>query len=994
MSTNNLLSFPFHRDRDDIHTQLLLMKAHLDELSSSRADILQLETQRIIRSKQISLVGELEALGSAMSSHPLNTLSQRYAHCKKKKTAYNTLQALMREKVNELESALDDYRDFIGEFRQGKLAQFNQVDVEANYQMSEFFLIKDFLESSNQGALYVECEQLASELADNVRCQRQVLMEIIQIIEQYGAVVEFYPQNHIENHRLTKFPLWYRHLLETNNSNISLQQDKIKQIIDEFCSAYNRINEQDPSVGSIFFHLQTRSNELRYRRDVCLANLYQLENQTLDRTFDAVKQEFDEYIRQAGSNVESTLHELCKLNKRMLTVELHVFSSNREVLTDMMINDRWFLDEVGIQTNFLNNLIDVVTRDRQCESLDPLKKLLSILTETVMHFATALETFSLKVVPLTLKSIISEDRSTMSIIEKLSKISNPEIINLLYQDLVNPANEGCMRAMSIIQGYSEIVEECQHEHDESVGKSVFLSLHDLFEEITKNTFDIISMSYDVPTEWSNLIELEKARSLMTKLNPSTVVTLNHLFMAERVQTMIDFFTVCLETAFSLKGSGSMLNLDHNLLARPLKMFICNYYSKFILGRVSFCLSSTICSMYERKLTNSLSLDQIRMTTTSNKLIEKYFMQMEEKLRTEEFIYFTRQSVCQQSSFIECIDNLCNSYQWLHADTLQAMNPTSPTSRNSLLIQLQKNIQILSSWKASIAKIDEELQQCRVVLMQRLKWAAGANPVVNELMKNFETISTAKAHQLERDRKIVENVTRKCTAILNFEMMRFNTHVVVLSDDEFLSLLKQWEVACLALKNVVNTINPVEESLVELLDPEGSVDRDWIEKVMSLIDDIIHKLHGDIDTKERSAGHARDCLDMSAQKLRNFIATHHRISTDVKNLLKSILKHDEGEQMRALREYREKHKAFMEQITELHGNVLSKDFTDTLVKRTSQLVDESLDAIGAVYNDLFKFERTLQSNSTTVVQHTDEGRRFAALENFTADYPGSPMKKGI
>jgi hypothetical protein len=171
---------------------------------------------------------------------------------------------------------------------------------------------------------------------------------------------------------------------------------------------------------------------------------------------------------------------------------------------------------------------------------------------------------------------------------------------------------------------------------------------------------------------------------------------------------------------------------------------------------------------------------------------------------------------------------------------------------------------------------------------------------------------------------------------------------------------------------------MEESLVELLDPEGSVDRDWIEKVTSLIDDIIHKAHSDIDSKEKNVAIARDKLDECAHKLRNFIATHHRLSTDVKNLLKSILnKQDESEQVKALRDYLDKYKTFMANVTELHGNVLSKDFTDTLVKRTSLLVDDSLSVISDVYSDLFKFEKTMNS-----FVNSEKEQLF-----------GSPMKKG-
>ena len=143
-------------------------------------------------------------------------------------------------------------------------------------------------------------------------------------------------------------------------------------------------------------------------------------------------------------------------------------------------------------------------------------------------------------------------------------------------------------------------------------------------------------------------------------------------------------------------------------------------------------------------------------------------------------------------------------------------------------------------------------------------------------------------------------------------------------------------------------------------------------------------------RRRAWCQARDSLDMCAHKLRSFIASHHRISADIRNLLKSILKHDDSTQNKALREYLVKYKVFIENVTELHGNVLSKDFTDVMVKRTIEQVGASLAVINEIYNDLFTFEKMLSSALT------DGCRRMVRnhSENLSIDYPGSPIKKGL
>lgn len=1004
--------------RDDIYNQLLLMKNHLSDLSFSREDIQRLDSQRNLLSKEISMVREMEALGSAMSSHPLNTLSQRFSVYKKKRNDVGLIKNILMEKAMESERMMEDYLSFVDETSSGRIKS-TLMDIKSNYGaktlLSEFDLIKEFLESSNQGQTYVQSEQNRQELDASVLQQQKIIATSFEALVQYFNVVNFYPHDHVMNHRFAKYSQWCRSLI------VNKSQDFVRQVANDYHKSFGDAIMKDHKPENIIaftYQLQTFLVDASYQRDISIQSSQQFKEKIdKKRGFSVVMQEFRDFVVNQSLTLNPgdenfSVCEMAKMAERLLTIEMSTFATTAEVLSDSIINDRWYINELKVQSSFLVKVSNVFLESgspRKNSLLNNSVDCLKATTESLETFSRVTNDFQLNIIPQTLKGIISQDKSVLEMISELSNIQSvmplQELSLKLQEDLHNcihnPNQQGYMNAADLTEAYNKMVNQYEMTPEATLGKKIFLALHGMFADVSKASKKVLSFdkaTSSVPEEWKQIFEIQQARNLfISPMKASICMTLEQIFLVKRIQTMIKFFSRCLQIAWAFNGSGVSVNFDLEFLTQPLKSYITDCLTKFVLGRGSYSLCVIICCLvdkkqFELKRGNSiLSLNQL-VTATKPNVCEKFFLTLEEHFRKEDDSGYYKKLAQLQAEHVKHLTHILSAHHWLHEDEFVAhQNVLPPLPRAALLIQLQTYIQSLSNWNTSIQKINDDLKQCTLVVMQRLKWASGVNPMVSELMKNFEAISNAKSVQLDKNQLIAACALKHCYSVLNYEMLRFKTPKAIMSDGEFLNFLQQWENVCIAERNVSHTVNPIEEALVELLDPEGKIERAWINNVTSLIDDMINQVHSDIDSREKSVMAARDNLDLNAHKLRSSIASHHRISADIRNLLKSILKHDDSDQNKALKEYLAKYKTFIDNVTELHGNVLSKDFTDSMVKRTIEQVHASLAVINEVYNDLFTFEKTL---SSTFADSSHKRLLRNQSENLSIEYPGSPIKKGL
>jgi serine/threonine-protein kinase SMG1 len=453
--------------------------------------------------------------------------------------------------------------------------------------------------------------------------------------------------------------------------------------------------------------------------------------------------------------------------------------------------------------------------------------------------------------------------------------------------------------------------------------------------------------------------------------------------------MIDFFTGCLQMACAFKGKGDRLPDNHfERTTGSFKKLLADYVRHMVLGIGPQYFALAIGGILENVAAQSADVaiaeigggDLVSLFELCHQVYEIAVKRNDLSVhgitqstyhcgalkdawwRKENVIYWEN-TIKLQTIEIQRIHQLLSAFYWINEDLIvqnqqHQMMQLCPIDRESMLLQLRNAVQSLSGWKATVQKIRDELQNISVAVIQRLKWAAGANPGLVELQIAFEQLTLAKREKIDKECLLAAVALKYCISTLNFELLRIKSIDSSKLDTDFVALAARWEKACQAHKTCATIIAPVEKALVELLDPEGPINANWLKNVSDLLDDMTDHAQQEISRCEKDITVSQDCLQMSAHMLRDTVAKHHGLANHVKTLLKSTQK-VEDTMTDQIKGYLGRYKEFMDTIAELNGNVLSQDFTESVVRQTLALLADVLDRMSDMFENLFVFEKWLK-----------------------------------
>lgn len=454
--------------------------------------------------------------------------------------------------------------------------------------------------------------------------------------------------------------------------------------------------------------------------------------------------------------------------------------------------------------------------------------------------------------------------------------------------------------------------------------------------------------------------------------------------------MVEFFTMILEIACSFKAAAVNPVYEDNQLCRPLRKYLTAFVCRKMFGLQSYCVAVILCDLLHGinvDVENEINLvdigveNVVAMEELCTKSVNKY-------LRTEKIpkiLVNQATNLCwnldvawRKLCTIQNLQNQVTYYQntlvrsqliltahfWMYEEILtkqSGFSIVSTRNRATILLQFDEITKTLTTLQTTIQRQTDELSVLITAINQRLKWAAGANPNLVDLMNDFVTAINSRQQLIERIDLLATIALKESLTILQYEKLRVSTTDALDEDQQLLNLIGRWEKCCSIAQTYGTAVTSVEEALIELLDPEGPIDRNWLNSIAPLIDEMINQVQHDINGIERKIVDSQDELQSCAYRLRSLMVTHNRIAPKILQLINTIYPIIDDDKKQLVADYVEKHNLMKETITELQGHILSKDFTEHLVMVTLNQSADLLNTLKDTFDNLINVGHLLTEN---------------------------------
>jgi len=315
-----------------------------------------------------------------------------------------------------------------------------------------------------------------------------------------------------------------------------------------------------------------------------------------------------------------------------------------------------------------------------------------------------------------------------------------------------------------------------------------------------------------------------------------------------------------------------------------------------------------------------------------------------------------------------------SLQWFYTEYLGFNTKLAKPNRNEFL-------PILTNSSTRSQKLLNELQdligsyvELKATVDQRLKWAAGANPQLQEVADTFSAQNSAHIDNIRLTGLLVKSMRGICDAVLHYELLSTNTPDSQGSDHEFFKILS------MARESAGNDVDAPAGMLLEteeiaLLDmnpPKDNIERFWIRQTEEIIGQSIRSVQERVVSMNKECSTAVRGLAGSATIVKDLLTVHHKLMADVAVLLRTIQR-IENLDFPTISDYLARYKDYTEHLNNLVRTLLSDQLSLDKVRLTSESVDRLKNETVYIYEHLVRI--STMARDETLVQELLKSRKL-------------------
>ncbi|OAD60741.1 Serine/threonine-protein kinase SMG1 [Eufriesea mexicana] len=978
------------------------------------------------RHQQLALVKEAQAMGR---NHPLYSVIKRYNSFKRARDAHEKAKAGLKEKIEDCEKQINMHNVSFISVRGPQLGQWlTELGTSTNQEDHVVFdLVKEFLQNAGQSQMIVQCEQSENELTQLATQQSILIRNCLDLLSQYSAICSLYPLSNMSQHRTVLYHGWANKLL--NTGSVETCREVMMQFENTFDPIKSSNNQQVQQIITFSYQMQTILNEANERLKKAYERMVSegLPESLIriEKTYGESRVQIQSFLRREKGAEKAlecvNITALCALNKRYLMMEGAAKCAG-DCLVDLTSREGdWFLDEMRLMSSLIAELVSLIPECHKTNNDHKISVILKCLRGSDSIYKGLQElnyNFHTIILPEAMKTIITEEPTVIRMIGELTEIivlsgiplgdilgqlemhlrftvMEMESPHAMIQSIVNNMR---LRFEALLSRPAEIQEPNQ---DETLtpGQMLLMGFNGLFEKLQMEGNALIATlsTLDIPPSWRKIDQIREAKEMSAPIfNKTACQVLEDIFLVKRLHTIQEFFMMCRDIATAFKGGLANI-YDDERLNKPIRIFTADYVSRQLLGVTSQTLAIALCFLLQRMgLSVTTEIEQRDIGAESKVSIEELCRKvvdlclkrglfsgsvlaqasalsstLESAWRRKQSTRFAQQCTEVARASMQRLQLQLTAHHWLHEDSFlirSNVNVMNPLNRSVFMLELRKTAAALSTLQSRVCEAREQQQNLVSSAVQRLKWAAGANPALGEVMSAFDNAVLSSCEKLTRQHNLATSVINTCNSILHYEALRTRTSESMTHDTNFVKLIKHWEESCILTINLNITVTAIEESLVELLHMESNVDINWLKQAERFISEAILDVQKKLQEKQESLLSAQERLREQVSNLQSVLTEHYRLMSDVRILLRTMVKQ---ENIDGLQEFLSSYRSFTESISAIVKELES----DNLDANRGITINEELENMATVapnlYNELLEFANEKKMNSVKMSEKQKE-----------------------
>ncbi|CAN8005347.1 unnamed protein product [Ixodes hexagonus] len=775
-----------------------------------------------------------EALASEGKDHPLFSLPSRYHEWTLIQEAQEAALAALREKLDECRrwgqlqnvamAALASGSP-PEQWRQALSAEPGLESVATLDQLAEF------LQSSGQGQLLQQCEQSEEELRSLVAQLRGSLQTLLELLGTYAAIVVQCPSGWHGHGRTQHWQLWLEGLL----ADFTLA--RCQEVIAEFHHHYGVGTDLGLVQAAVAQHY-----ELQAAVADCNARIVSILERRQAEGGDYLPEAQAALLSLAQGEVPigvlgALLGCLCSCSQNLLVMETASAASGDHLPELQFWGSDWFLEDLHGQCFLAQQTAALLAR------LDPPPEMLPVcnVVETIYNVFAALLDLSVHFQTIILPEALKRaaDASVVSLVGTLHGIvqEGPDLTELIAQTqqrvtegaqyTPNPAIE------SLKDAFQDLL-KVDNGTGMNPGQMLLQGFHGLFAKIGIELANLYSSLDTIDLNWKSVDVVWSASALCPPHLPSLASHREDLLFVQSLLCMQQFFC------------GQLLSDTEEHMFGPVKHCVAAIYRSQLLGLPSLALGAALCSLLappdsRSEPAASRSLESLSaLWSGGSSEAQAAAGALERACRRRDALRRLDQAEAAVRAQLHRAQLRLAAHHWLHEEVLPNPGGQSLPARTTLLAEMRKGAQTLSSLETALSDTREAHLSLAGAVEQRLKWAMGANPALAQTRDQFAQLVSRWNEALQSLSQLSSEVCEASEALLLRESLRTRTAEALTWDAGFLALVNRCQESCMLAESGSQgaSLGPVEHQLLALLGkpppdamPSG---HDWVRSLLDKV----------------------------------------------------------------------------------------------------------------------------------------------------------------